>query len=134
MGNGDVDFRTEQVKQKCSTETGKDARSVEDIGPQEEGESAVCYQRNKFLFIDYKLIHFLFNKLCGFIGVRRRIKSKKDITDKDASKEASNEKAPEITPQRKSDQNPQQDPLKWFGILVPQSLKQAKSSFKQGMI
>lgn len=34
---------------------------------------------------------------------------------------------------RKRDQNPQQDPLKWFGILVPQPLKQAQSSFKQGM-
>lgn len=73
-------------------------------------------------------------KLCGFIGVRRRIKSKKDITEKDASKGASTEKSPEVTPQRKSDQNLQQDPLKWFGILVPQSLKQAQSSFKQGMM
>lgn len=71
----------------------------------------------------------------NFIGVRRRIKSKKNITDKDTGEEASNEKAPEITSQRKSsDQNSQQDPLKWFGILVPQSLKQAKSSFEQGMI
>lgn len=35
---------------------------------------------------------------------------------------------------KKCDQNPQQDPLKWFGILVPQSLKQAQSSFKQGMM
>ncbi|XP_078520799.1 vacuolar ATPase assembly protein VMA22 [Lissotriton helveticus] len=26
-----------------------------------------------------------------------------------------------------------QDPLKWFGILVPQSLRQAQSSFKQGL-
>ncbi|XP_029466564.1 coiled-coil domain-containing protein 115 isoform X2 [Rhinatrema bivittatum] len=28
---------------------------------------------------------------------------------------------------------PAQDPLKWFGILVPQSLRQAQSSFKQGV-
>lgn len=28
---------------------------------------------------------------------------------------------------------PAQDPLKWFGILVPQSLRQAQNSFKQGL-
>ncbi|XP_070712276.1 coiled-coil domain-containing protein 115-like [Pempheris klunzingeri] len=60
-------------------------------------------------------------------GVRRRNKPKKANTEK----EASSKRAPEVTPARKSDQNPQQDPLKWFGILVPQSLKQAQSSFKQ---
>lgn len=76
----------------------------------------------------------MFFYIMNFIGVRRRIKSKKNITDKDMGEEASNEKAPEITSQRKSDQNSKQDPLKWFGILVPQSLKQAKSSFEQGMI
>ncbi|XP_067448405.1 coiled-coil domain-containing protein 115 [Thunnus thynnus] len=101
LDNGKMEFCTERVSQKCSNESGKDGmRSIEDIGPQEE-------------------------------GVRRRIKSKKDITEKEASEEASSEKAPEVPPVRKSDQNPQQDPLKWFGILVPQSLKQAQSSFKQ---
>ncbi|KAI3357710.1 hypothetical protein L3Q82_016111 [Scortum barcoo] len=64
-------------------------------------------------------------------GVRRRIKPKKDIAEKEASEEASGEDAAEVTPVRKSDHNPQQDPLKWFGILLPQSLKQAQSSFKQ---
>lgn len=67
-----------------------------------------------------------------FTGVRRRNKPKKDIAEKEASEETSVEKAPEVSPVRKSDKNPQQDPLKWFGILVPQSLKQAQSSFKQG--
>lgn len=100
LDNGEVNFCTEGLKQKGSNEAGKDARSIEDIGPQEE-------------------------------GVRRRIKPKKDITQKESSEEASSEKAPEVIPARKSDQNPQQDPLKWFGILVPQSLKQAQSSFKQ---
>lgn len=100
LDNGKMDFCTERVSQKCSNESGKDDRSIEDIGPQEE-------------------------------GVRRRIKSKKDITEKEAGKDASSEKAPEVPPAKKSDQNPQQDPLKWFGILVPQSLKQAQSSFKQ---
>ncbi|XP_076596220.1 vacuolar ATPase assembly protein VMA22 [Chaetodon auriga] len=100
LENGEVDFCTERVKEKCCNEDGKDARSIEDIGPQEE-------------------------------GIRRRIKPNKDITEKEANKEASSEKAPEVTPVRKSEQNPQQDPLKWFGILVPQSLKQAQSSFRQ---
>lgn len=36
-----MDFVTEKVKQKCSNNTGKDARSIENIGPQ-EGESAIC--------------------------------------------------------------------------------------------
>ncbi|KAM6930073.1 coiled-coil domain-containing protein 115 [Lycodopsis pacificus] len=101
LGSGEVDFCTDRVKQKCCNEVGKDNGSIEDIGPQEE-------------------------------GVRRRIKPKKDMTEKEMSEETSSEKAPEVTPEvRKSDQNPQQDPLKWFGILVPQSLKHAQSSFKQ---
>lgn len=100
LDSGEVDFCSERVKQKCSNEAGKDAKSIEDIGPQEE-------------------------------GVRRRIKPKKDTTEKEASEEASSDKAPKVTPVRKIEQNPQQDPLKWFGILVPQSLKQAQSSFRQ---
>ncbi|XP_034732686.1 coiled-coil domain-containing protein 115 [Etheostoma cragini] len=97
LDNGEVGFCTERVKQKCSNETGKDARLIEDIGPQEE-------------------------------GVRRRIKPKKDIPERETREEAISEKVPEV---RKGEQNPQQDPLKWFGILVPQSLKQAQSAFKQ---
>ncbi|XP_074537974.1 coiled-coil domain-containing protein 115 [Halichoeres trimaculatus] len=64
-------------------------------------------------------------------GVRRRIKPNRDITQRDACEEASGEKTCEVTPVKKTEHNPQQDPLKWFGILVPQSLKQAQSSFKQ---
>lgn len=64
-------------------------------------------------------------------GVRRRNKSKNEKTEKHPSEDASCKKAPEVNPVRKSEHNPQQDPLKWFGILVPQSLKQAQSSFKQ---
>ncbi|XP_034551722.1 coiled-coil domain-containing protein 115 [Notolabrus celidotus] len=100
LENGEVDFFTRKVEQKCSNNIEKDAMSVEDIGPQEE-------------------------------GVRRRIKPKSDTTQKDACEEASSGKSPEVTPVRKNEHNPQQDPLKWFGILVPQSLKQAQSSFKQ---
>uniref|UniRef100_A0A3B4WVJ0 Vacuolar ATPase assembly protein VMA22 n=1 Tax=Seriola lalandi dorsalis TaxID=1841481 RepID=A0A3B4WVJ0_SERLL len=64
----------------------------------------------------------------------RRNKPQKDITEKEANDKARSQKAPEVTPVKRSDQNPQQDPLKWFGILVPQSLKQAQSSFKQGIV
>lgn len=64
-------------------------------------------------------------------GVRRRIKPKKDILEKETSEKPTSEKTSELPAIKKSDQNPQQDPLKWFGILVPQSLKQAQLSFKQ---
>lgn len=64
-------------------------------------------------------------------GVRRRNKPKKDGTEKEASEDSNSEKPPELNPVKESHHNPQQDPLKWFGILVPQSLKQAQSSFKQ---
>ncbi|XP_041860478.1 coiled-coil domain-containing protein 115 [Melanotaenia boesemani] len=64
-------------------------------------------------------------------GVRQRNKPKKDITEKKASGDTSRENFPQGNSVRKRDQNLQQDPLKWFGILVPQPLKQAQSSFKQ---
>ncbi|GAA6222728.1 coiled-coil domain-containing protein 115 [Lates japonicus] len=98
LDNGEAEFCIERVTQ--SKESGKDERSIEDIGPQEE-------------------------------GVRRRNKPKKDIKEKQEDDIARSKKATEVTPVKKNDQNPQQDPLKWFGILVPQSLKQAQSSFKQ---
>ncbi|KAK1898655.1 Coiled-coil domain containing protein 115 [Dissostichus eleginoides] len=37
LDNGEVDFCTERSKQKARDEAGKEARSIEDIGPQEEG-------------------------------------------------------------------------------------------------
>lgn len=64
-------------------------------------------------------------------GIRQRKKTKSDIADKKTGEDKGSEKAPEENPDNKRDHNPQQDPLKWFGILVPQSLKQAQSSFKQ---
>ncbi|KAM3833950.1 coiled-coil domain-containing protein 115 [Diretmus argenteus] len=77
------------------------ARPVEDIGPQEE-------------------------------GVRRRIKSKKDSGEKENSDNENSEKpSTAMEPQVVKGNQHSQDPLKWFGILVPQSLKQAQSSFKQ---
>ncbi|XP_029912684.1 vacuolar ATPase assembly protein VMA22 [Myripristis murdjan] len=106
LDNNEVEFCIERVTQKCNNESGKDVKTVEDIGPQEE-------------------------------GVRRRIKSKNNSTEKEETEKAGSERLltktepSEVVPVIKRDQNPQQDPLKWFGILVPQTLKQAQSSFKQ---
>lgn len=55
-------------------------------------------------------------------GVRRRNRPKREIAESTSSDKA---------PAGKRDHNAQQDPLKWFGVLVPQSLKHAQSSFKQ---
>ncbi|XP_029013404.1 coiled-coil domain-containing protein 115 [Betta splendens] len=63
-------------------------------------------------------------------GIRRRNKPK-DFGEKEAQQKTSGEKASKVTPGKRSEQNPDQDPLRWFGILVPQSLKQAQMSFKQ---
>ncbi|XP_062248772.1 coiled-coil domain-containing protein 115 [Platichthys flesus] len=98
LDNGEVEFCTERVTQ--STESGTNVKSIEEIGPQEE-------------------------------GVRRRNKPKNVVAEKKGNDEASSQTAPEVTPVKRSEPNPQQDPLRWFGILVPQSLKQAQSSFKQ---
>ncbi|XP_054905572.1 coiled-coil domain-containing protein 115 [Poeciliopsis prolifica] len=64
-------------------------------------------------------------------GVRRRKNAKSDVAEKKTSEDVSSKKVSEVNPGKKRDHNPQQDPLKWFGILVPQSLKQAQSSFQQ---
>ncbi|XP_068606920.1 coiled-coil domain-containing protein 115 [Brachionichthys hirsutus] len=101
LDNGEVSFCTERVEQKYSSEDGKGAGSVEDIGPQEAS------------------------------GVRRRMKSKNELSQTETSEESSSRKASEVAPVKGCDRCPYQDPLKWFGILVPQSLKQAQSSFKQ---
>ncbi|XP_026188173.1 vacuolar ATPase assembly protein VMA22 isoform X1 [Mastacembelus armatus] len=98
LDSGEVDFCTERVPP--NRESGKDVRSIENIGPQDE-------------------------------GVRRRNKPKNNTTEKEANVQTGDDKAPEVSSVKKSDTNSQQDPLKWFGILVPQSLKQAQSSFKQ---
>lgn len=68
-----------------------------------------------------------------FAGVRQR-KRTKNVTEKKASEDVSGERTPDEHLVRKENHNPQQDPLKWFGILVPQPLRQAQSSFKQGMM
>lgn len=62
-------------------------------------------------------------------GVRRRNTKKHD--EKGEIQRAIPEQPQEILKARACSPNPQQDPIKWFGILVPQSLKQAQTSFKQ---
>lgn len=104
MTNGEAEFHTERMKQNLSADAATDSQPVEDLGPKEE-------------------------------GVRRRIKEKKDSTEEDKGEKPASktESAAVGSSDTKSEHNPQQDPLKWFGILVPQSLKQAQSSFKQAI-
>lgn len=103
---GALEFCTERISVKSSTERVQDT-PVEDIGPKEE-------------------------------GVRRRIKPTKEPSEPEEGVAASSEKPsirtaepPAVSHNSKCDENPQADPLKWFGILVPQTLKQAQSSFRQ---
>lgn len=81
----------------------------------------LCSRANIFLF--YNTIYCL--HFWVFTGIRRR--KGQDKRGKEHFESTSN-----AVPDRKSEPNPCQDPMKWFGILVPQSLKQAQSSFKQG--
>ncbi|XP_077574971.1 vacuolar ATPase assembly protein VMA22 [Stigmatopora nigra] len=67
-------------------------------------------------------------------GVKQRRKPKKSNREKESEEDLvvkSSKKMPQEQPISKSQHNPQKDPLQWFGILVPQSLKQAQESFKQ---
>lgn len=55
----------------------------------------------------------------------------KNKEEKDTSKDKCEKDPESIT---KSEKSPcqHQDPLKWFGILVPQNLKHAQTAFKEG--
>ncbi|XP_057683984.1 coiled-coil domain-containing protein 115 isoform X2 [Corythoichthys intestinalis] len=64
-------------------------------------------------------------------GVKQRRKTRKTNIEKEAVEELSSKKMPQELPALKSEHSPQKNPLQWFGILVPQSLKQAQASFKQ---
>ncbi|XP_077458399.1 vacuolar ATPase assembly protein VMA22 [Stigmatopora argus] len=64
-------------------------------------------------------------------GVKQRRKPKKSNSEKEPEEDLSSKKMPQDQPISKSEHNPQKNPLQWFGILVPQSLKQAQASFKQ---
>ncbi|XP_016102584.1 coiled-coil domain-containing protein 115-like isoform X3 [Sinocyclocheilus grahami] len=59
-------------------------------------------------------------------GLRRRIN-----TIQKGVKEEEQETDPQVKTKAQSSTPEQRDPLKWFGILVPQNLKQAQSAFKE---
>ncbi|XP_067302560.1 coiled-coil domain-containing protein 115 isoform X2 [Pseudorasbora parva] len=59
-------------------------------------------------------------------GLRRRINTKQK-----GVKEEEQERDPEVKTKAESSTPEHRDPLKWFGILVPQNLKQAQSAFKE---
>ncbi|KAG7323073.1 hypothetical protein KOW79_012775 [Hemibagrus wyckioides] len=65
-------------------------------------------------------------------GLRRRVNIKKyeNIKEKVASKDEC-EKEPQLNTKNEKSPCQYQDPLKWFGILVPQNLKQAQAAFKE---
>ncbi|XP_007249970.2 coiled-coil domain-containing protein 115 [Astyanax mexicanus] len=62
-------------------------------------------------------------------GLRRRTKIKQKETTVEETSKCEKESQDSI----KSEKSPcqHQDPLKWFGILVPQNLKQAQAAFKE---
>ncbi|GAA6103959.1 coiled-coil domain-containing protein 115 [Tachysurus ichikawai] len=52
------------------------------------------------------------------------------MEEKDTSKDEC-EKEPQLNTKSEKSQGQHQDPLKWFGILVPQNLKQAQAAFRE---
>lgn len=71
LDNGGVDFHTERVQQNYSNDSEQDARSVEDIGPQEEGDySVVSGQWSKYNFV------FQYCLLMTLLGFHRCQKEK----------------------------------------------------------
>jgi len=62
-------------------------------------------------------------------GLRRRINTKQK-----GVKEEEEETDPQVKTKAESSTPEHREPLKWFGILVPQSLKQAQSAFKEGAL
>ncbi|XP_063064009.1 coiled-coil domain-containing protein 115 [Engraulis encrasicolus] len=101
LDSGEAEFETRREEGQVCG--GDKDDTVEDIGPQEESTASSE-------------------------GLRRR-----------GHKKQTEEKLEESSVQQKAashrtatdHKDPQQDPLKWFGILVPQNLKQAQSAFKQ---
>ncbi|XP_038603803.1 coiled-coil domain-containing protein 115 [Tachyglossus aculeatus] len=65
-------------------------------------------------------------------ALRRRKGRPEGTAPPAATTPPSSPKAPGPQESRKS--APCQDPLTWFGILVPQSLRQAQSSFREGIL
>ncbi|XP_041129723.1 coiled-coil domain-containing protein 115 isoform X1 [Polyodon spathula] len=103
LEKGEVQFRTERMEPKPVENSKEEPKQVEEIGPKEE------------------------------VGVRRRktVNKKTDQEDPLEPKDVPDTKEKTEPDRMVKGQISSQDPLKWFGILVPQSLKQAQSSFKQ---
>lgn len=59
------------------------------------------------------------------------VKKKENEEEKDISKDQC-EKEPQFNSKSEKSPSQHQDPLKWFGILVPQNLKQTQAAFKEG--
>ncbi len=64
--------------------------------------------------------------LLNISGLRRRINKQNGV------KEEEQDTDPQVKTKAESSTPEHSDPLKWFGILVPQNLKQAQSAFKEG--
>ncbi|KAL2104137.1 hypothetical protein ACEWY4_001005 [Coilia grayii] len=92
----------ETQREELQVGGGHKGSTVEDIGPQEEGTPSSE-------------------------GLRRRGHKKQS----ELKQEESSRHQKEVSQRTTTDHNEHQDPLKWFGILVPQNLKQAQSAFKQ---
>lgn len=152
---GEVEFRCE--RKEDTAEEVKESDPVETIGPTEGGrtemevifrlvnnKNACDLSKRKKKFMQCTGIEFyqqwiftvkiLFTTRPSlFAGLRRRVnvKKKEHKEEKDTCKDEC-EKEAQLN--SKSEKSPcqHQDPLKWFGILVPQNLKQAQLAFKEG--
>ncbi|XP_012686199.1 coiled-coil domain-containing protein 115 [Clupea harengus] len=101
VASGEAEFQTQ--REEFQIAGGDDGGvTVEDIGPKEEGTTPSE-------------------------GLRRR--GHKKLSE--LEEEVSSGQQKETSHKAKAGRTDHQDPLKWFGILVPQNLKQAQSAFKQ---
>ncbi|NP_001290837.1 coiled-coil domain-containing protein 115 [Esox lucius] len=107
LESGEAAFQTDRNTQTTPEEKPLAEKLVEDIGPKDTE------------------------------GLRRRTQAKKVLTTEEGGRSAtetellreSDDMKP--PPSSKLEHNPQQNPLRWFGVLVPQTLKQAQVSFRQ---
>lgn len=67
-------------------------------------------------------------ELLKVTGLRRRVHTKQEEVKED------DQETDKVKTQTESPTPEHRDPLKWFGILVPQNLKQAQSAFKEGKL
>ncbi|XP_035378458.1 LOW QUALITY PROTEIN: coiled-coil domain-containing protein 115 [Electrophorus electricus] len=64
-------------------------------------------------------------------GLRRRMNVRQKETEDESTAKGQHEEERQVAPKAEKAQCPLQEPLKWFGILVPQNLKQAQTVFKE---